>query len=230
METAERTYNYSFVFPDQTERHFALSFDSFFRYINNNGDSPPHWSRLDHNQCPPCPLSKKDHPFCPIALNISDVITAFNDTLSYEHCSVTCSSPERTVFKETVAQEGLASIFGLLMAASGCPIMDFFRPLARFHLPFATVEESTFRVTAVYLLKQYYTKGTVLQGNTSFAEIKTHYALVKQINKGILQRVRNITERDADQNAIINLDCLGQILEMEIDTNLEIMQQLFVEK
>jgi hypothetical protein len=99
------------------------------------------------------------HPFCPVAVNISELVTAIKDTASYAPCKVSCHSHQRTVIKDTVVQEGLASILGLVMATSGCPVMDFFRPLARFHLPFTNVEESIFRVATAYMLTTILSEG-----------------------------------------------------------------------
>ena len=42
------------------------------------------------------------------------------------------------------------------MATSGCPHMDFFKPMARFHLPLANAEETVYRATSMYLLAQYF--------------------------------------------------------------------------
>jgi len=161
-------------------------------------------------------------------LCIAELVTTFKDTASYVECAVTCVAPERTVIKQTTVQEGLASILGLLMATSGCPIMDFFKPLARFHLPFASVDETIFRIVAVYMLRQYYRKDGAMNDSFSLQNIKNHYALVKQVNRGIYNRIRSIIELDADKNAIITLNSLGQILEMEIDTNLESLHHLFL--
>ena len=80
-----------------------------------------------------------------MALNIADIVEAFQGTVSYDRCLVRCTTPERTYLKKTSITEALFSIFGIVMATSGCPVMDFFRPMARFHLPFATTDETAFR-------------------------------------------------------------------------------------
>jgi hypothetical protein len=104
-----------------------------------------------------------------------------------------------------------------------------YKPLARFHLPFATVDESIFRIVAVYMLRQYYRKDASKDDQFLLNDIKKHYSLVKQVNRGILKRILSISDLDADKNAIVTLSSLGQILEMEIDANLESLQHLFLE-
>ena len=220
-------YTYIFDFQNRDSVAFTVALDDLSRYLHAGTAVPPEWSRLSSYQCAPCTLTADRHPFCPVARNIAELVTAFKDLTSHMRCVVSCSSAERMVTKDTTVQEGLASILGLLMATSGCPVLDFFRPMARFHLPFSTVDESIFRVVAMYLLRQYYRKGA--QNADPLAEIRTHYAQVKQVNAGLLDRIRHISALDADKNAIVTLASLSQILEMEIDTNLESLQHLFTD-
>jgi hypothetical protein len=46
---------------------------------------------------------------------------------------------------------------GLLIAGSSCPYTHFFKPMARFHLPFANKDETLWRAAATYLLARYFT-------------------------------------------------------------------------
>ena len=228
MEESTRVYSYSFAFSDRESLSFAVNLSSISQYINSCPIVPPEWSRLEYHQCAPCGLTAQQHPYCPVALNISELVMTFKNTASYVKCVVSCSSAERTVTKTTTVQDGLASILGLLMATSGCPVMDFFRPMARFHLPFATVDESIFRVVAMYMLRQFYRKESS-DMNDPLYEIKKHYSQVKLVNQGMLERILHVSELDADRNAIVTLASLAQILEIEVDTNLESLQYLFSE-
>ncbi len=223
------TYNYIFVFPDGNQKSFKIALNTFSLSLNTCPVSPPKWAWLKHHQCKPCSLSAAVHTFCPAALAITSLVTTFQDTVSHKACVVSCVSKDRTVTKETTVQDGLASILGLLMATSGCPIMDFFRPLAMFHLPFSTVDETIFRVFTTYMLRQYYRRSEKQNAGIELKDIKKHYTLVKQVNNGMLERIRDITQFDADKNAIVTLDSLAQILEMEIDTNLESLRNLFAD-
>jgi hypothetical protein len=230
MEEPVHNYVYTFVFADQRRITFTVALDAVSQKTSSCPLVPPAWALLRYHQCPPCPLHGPEHLYCPVALAVADLVTTFKDTASYVRCTVSCVSPERTVIKETTVQVGLSSILGLLMATSGCPVMDYFKPLARFHLPFASVEEAIFRAVSVYMLRFYYRQDRQQGDVFRLDDIKKHYGLVKQVNKGLLQRIRSITDRDADNNAIITLTSLSQILEMEIDANLESLQYLFVDK
>ena len=113
------------------------------------------------------------------------------------------------------------------MATSGCPSMEILKPLARFHLPFATVEETLFRSVSAYMLRQYFVG---LDGGTadfSLSHITNAYKEIQQVNAGILQRIKQAVQSDADANAIVILNNLTQILELEIEDKLESLRPLF---
>ena len=46
----------------------------------------------------------------------------------------------------------MSSVLGLIMATAGCPWTDRFRPMARFHLPFASEAETVYRSVCMFLL------------------------------------------------------------------------------
>ncbi len=51
---------------------------------------------------------------------------------------------------------GLSPLIGIVMTTSGCPVMEHRNPMERFHLPFATLEETIFGMVSMYLLVQHY--------------------------------------------------------------------------
>ena len=230
METDALSFTYQFEFENKSTVSFVITFDPLSHNTTSCPIVPPHWSRLENHQCSICQLLPGSHPYCPVALGIAELVTAFKDVQSFMPCKVSCVSRDRTVFKFTTVQEGISSILGLQMAVSGCPTMEFFRPMARFHLPFATVDESIFRVISCYLLRQFYKTDSALDNRhieLNLDEIKSHYGMVKLVNRGILERIRDISVSDADKNAIVTLSSLAQILEMEIDSNLESLTMIF---
>lgn len=225
----QRAYRYCFEIHGQQDSplEFTITLDSVSQYITSCPVGAPQWARLSHHQCQPCTLDEKIHPYCPVAISISELVAIFGNVLSHTPCTVTCYSPERTTSKETVVQEGLSSILGLLIAVSGCPVMDFFKPLARFHLPFSTVDESIFRIAANYFLRQYFKKHKAGSRSLSLAGMTIHYAKVRLVNRNLLERIRDLSGSDADKNAIVTLNSLAQILEYEIESDLDSLRHLF---
>lgn len=227
MNQVHRTYLYTFTFNDGRKLDFTVSLDSKSLFTTTCPSDPPKWAELEHHQCGPCTLSKSQSLYCPGALCVVELVVAFGNTKSYTPCTVSCESQDRIVTKETTVQEGLASLLSLLIPISGCPVMSFFKPLSRFHLPFSTVEESAFRVTGSYFLKKYFTSKSTAEEQYCISDIGEHYGLANHVNRGILARIKDLNSLDADKNSLVTLSCLAQILEMEIAANLESIQHIF---
>ncbi len=227
MEQNEKTYIYNFIFPDGQRKIFKITLDQKAHYCNDGASPWPDWTRLRHQQCPHCLLQEEQSPHCPIAVNIADLVASFQDIASYRDCTVSCVSADRIVSKKTIVQDGLSSIMGIIMATSGCPTLDILRPMAWFHLPFASVDESLFRSASTYLLRQYFEVQIGKQPDYALGKIKEHYGKIEMVNHGMLERIRNATVLDADRNAIVILNSLAQILGMEVDENLDTLRPLF---
>lgn len=229
-----RTYyiiHYEFIFPGGNYQEFELVLDeSTMSLVNFNGESKAEWARLSHKQCSCCPLKQADSPYCPIAVNIAELVDNFKEHLSIEPCQVKCITPERTYLKEATVQAGLYSILGVVMATSDCPIMNFYKPMARFHLPFSTTQETVFRSASVYLLQQYFEFKRGRKPDIGMAQLGKQLQQVQQVNTGIIARIRSISIRDADANAVIILDAFAKLLEMAIEKSLSSLEHLFPPK
>jgi len=220
------TYEFRFESGDRKKFHINLNADTLIMATPQLPEKPG-WTQLQFRQCACCPLSKDKHPFCPVALNIASVVEAFRNTISHESCIVRCVTPERVYLKKTSLMEGLSSLLGLIMAVSNCPIMGFFRPMARFHLPFSTVEETTVRAVSLYLLKQYFLHKNRQVIDLDLKQLQKHYETIQAVNAGLLERIRGLHRGDSDINAICIFHSLSQLLSTEIDTELGSIKYLF---
>ena len=120
---------YQFQFEDGSSKIFNLLLDSdTIAVILPEPEIRPEWTELNHYKCACCPLDREGNSHCPIALNIAELSEAFTTSVSSENCTVSCVTPERTYVKEGTIQDGLFSIFGIIMATSDCPVMAFFKP------------------------------------------------------------------------------------------------------
>ena len=227
MNTEDITFNYCFDFTNGVRKRFLIKLDA--KSLKNKHVSPhkADWTILSTHQCSCCRLDRKTTAHCPVAVSIADLVSSFKDILSHESCTVSCITVERTVSKETIVQDGLSSIMGIIMATSGCPTMDVLRPMARFHLPFATVDESMFRSISVYLLNQFFIEKESGKGDFQLHKIKQYWHQIEKVNEGILNRIKSATDLDADRNAIVILNSLAQILNMEIDDDLSSLSSIF---
>ena len=229
---AEYPITYEFFYPDGTFQSFRVVLDKkTLLLVNPEAVSRPAWSTLSYKQCQCCPLNEADHPHCPVSVNIAMIIDTFKDQVSTNPCAVKCITPERVYLKEnTSVQRALSSILGIIMPTSGCPALAFYRPMAFFHLPFATTEETLYRSVSLYLLQEYF---EYRRGHAPDLEMKRLGELLKRVrmvNLGILARIRSIIRKDADPNAIIILDSFSLVLSMAVDDRLEPLAHLFPPK
>jgi hypothetical protein len=229
MNSKRVTFDYEFILPGRDKTCFGIQLDSdSLKIIGHTPASKPAWTELDFEKCQCCTLTIDTYPHCPIALNIVELVDAFKDIVSYDDCLVRCITVNRTYSKETSVMEGLSSIFGIIMATSDCPVMSFLRPMARFHLPFSTITETTVRTTSLFLLRQYFEQKRADTHRLDFSRLEKHYKDVKLVNEGLLKRLKDLGHQDADRNAVVTLHSLSQFLSMEIDYNLNTIEHMFV--
>ena len=146
-------FDYVFKFEDGEEHLFAVNLDpETLRYLPPEPLKGDNWTRLEHNQCKNCSLNTEHDRDCLVALSIKGLVKDFAEKISYEIAEITVHTNERSYFKKTTMQKGIASLLGILMVSSGCPVMAKLRPMVRFHLPFASILETTFRTTSTYVL------------------------------------------------------------------------------
>lgn len=221
-------YNYKFDFPDGLQKVFNVDFNKQSlqsELLTEN--SYPDWTQLEFYQCKSCPLISEDYLYCPLAVNLVPIIYWCKDLSSYDEVDVTVTSAERQICAHTSLQRAISSLLGLLMSSSACPKMKFLRPLARFHLPLATHEETIFRAVSATFLKKYFANEKHKNDEDSLAELKSQYKELQDLNRFIAERIRGATKRDAAVNAIVLLDVLSKSVAFSIDDSLQQIRYLF---
>ena len=220
---------YHFRFKDRPVKNYNVSLASESLSLISPALTvkTPDWVRLQYKQCRGCPLKPDRHANCPIAVNIAELVESFKMIISYDDCLVICETKERIYSKKTSVMEGLTTIFGIIMATSDCPVMEFLKPMARFHLPFATIEETMVRAASMYLLAQYFKDKDQPGIKFDFNVLERHYQKVQRVNEGLLERITSISSEDADVNAMVTLHSLSQFLSMEIGYNLNQLEYIF---
>jgi len=209
---------YRFDLPDGQSHLFALELDRDTAALSPpEVADPPEWTRLGFNQCNGCPLKPAADPHCPAALQLAGVIDRFTNLVSYDQLKVVVETEERAVSANLSAQQGLASLIGLIMASSGCPRTAVFRPMARFHLPFSSEAETAYRVAAMYLMAQHFAAIDGSKPEAGLAGLGRVYEGLHQVNKGMAQRLRAASRQDAIVNAIVLLDVLVTLVPSAIE-------------
>jgi len=226
METIDINY----IFDMQEERHevFDLRLDSrSLELIHDYEEEEPAWTDLEFHQCSHCPLRKGIRPKCPVAVSLSSVIKRFEGVNSYDDITLKVVTEERTITEKTTAQRGISSLLGLLFATSGCPHTDFMKPMARFHLPLSSEDETIYRATGMYLLAQYYLLEQGAEIDMTFEGLGEIYKNLHLINTNIADRIRSATEADSSTNAVVLLDMLTHLMPIAIEEQLDELRHLF---
>ncbi len=229
------TLRYRFSLGKGIDKEFTIRLDSkSLSAIPTEKESHPEWTELSFHQCPTCPLKPEQHRRCPIAANLVDVVESFRDSLSYEQADVLVETEARGYTKRTALQEGVSSIVGIYMVTSGCPVMDKLRPMVRTHLPFATVEETMYRVLSMYLLAQYFVAKGDKEPDWELKKLVDIYQDVESVNKHFRERLSAINVNDATVNALANLNCFADFTAFAIEEDrleeIELLFQAYLEK
>lgn len=222
------TIQYRFQLEDGQNERFELALDphTLLARIDPLDELPP-WTRLDFNQCTNCPLLVDAVARCPAAVNMVNLVNRFSDLLSYDETLIEVVTDDRTVFARKTVQHGICSLMGLLMATSKCPRTAFFKPMARFHLPFASTEETIWRAASTYLLSQYFERQNGGSPDVHFENLRQIYNDIQQVNMAFAKRLRAACNYDSMVNAIILLDMFAKSMPSAIDESLEEIRHIF---
>lgn len=201
------SYHYTFVLQNGVKKEVHVQLDKkTLNLVHEQAKTHPQWTELSSFKCPNCPLDEDQNTFCPIAVNLVELIDFFGSSLAYEEVDVCITTEERGYTKRTTLQTGLSSVIGIYMVTSGCPIMEKLKPMVRYHLPFATLEETQYRVISMYVLSQYflYKRGKV--PDWEFKGLVKIYDDIRIVNKNFCDKLAKIGIEDASINALVRLD------------------------
>ena len=211
-------YTYKFIFPDGATRVFEVRLNAHdLALIHEPRATYPAWAKLANHKCQDCPLSEAEHPYCPTAAGLVDLIDFCGDLQSIQEVTVVVEVPQRTYSKATSLQVGISALAGIHMASGGCPILAKLRPMVRFHLPFADLDETAYRVFSTYFLAQFF---LARQGHTpdwDMVKLAETYRNIAKVNSAFCERLISTVKEDSALNAITNLATFGTFIEMCIN-------------
>jgi len=209
---------YKFNFDEQILLSFEVKINSESLLCENDvTDVEPEWGRLSNFKCPNCPLDEKEHEFCPLTKHLVKVIKFFNTIPSYQEADVIVEMGERVTSKHTTVQIGVGSLLGIIMSTSGCPIIGVLRHLVRFHLPFASLEETEYRVLSTYIFAQYFKFITGGEPDWKLEKLKKAYEEIQIVNKNIVEKLSNVELQDTSRNAVVMLKSFAEFIIFNIE-------------
>lgn len=225
----QMAFKYTFRLPESKTHEFVILLNrERLTYQTFTKAEPANWTALSYHTCANCPLVEQGVEHCPVAFNLQDIVGAFTHAISYDKVDVSIETEERTYRKNGVTmQSGLSSILGIIMVTSGCPSLDYLRPMVMTHLPFATISESIYRSISMYLLAQFTRAKSGLEPDWTLEGLTQIYARIDKINISMVKRLQAATKQDASLNAVVILDSFAKMIPMTIDGSLKELEQLF---
>lgn len=209
---------YRFEFDDGRVKEFIVRLDAETLALQTEPrDEPPAWTRLENFACANCPLDRSKHTHCPVAVNLGDLIEFFSDSISHTPIQLVISTADRTYSKKTSLQSGVSSLIGIYMPTSGCPILEKLKPMVRFHLPFATLEESKYRVISMFLVAQYLREKAGLPAERGLDGLVGIYEAIRVVNLNFCEKLTALKVKDATLNAVSILDSFADFTTFSID-------------
>jgi hypothetical protein len=206
---------FRFILENGTEKVFPLNIDDNSLQFIAPEIAAPEWTKKEKIACPVennlCP------GFCPIAWNLDATIKFFDGLPSYEKVTVYVETEQRTYSKNTSLQDGIGSLIGILMTTSGCHVLDKLRPMVRYHLPFATLEETEYRAFSMFLLAQFLRKKKGLEPDWDMTSLKELYRDIMKINKNIAKRIGDLEKLDASINAVVILNNFANMVSFDLE-------------
>ena len=219
---------YRFRLSDDKTEEFRVELDpANLSLLTEIPSDPPAWTELDFHKCPNCPLDGENHRYCPLALSIVDIVEHFDHVLSYDRIHLEVRAEGRHISQQTSAQQGLSSLMGLLIATSGCPHTEYFKPMARFHLPLASRDETVYRAASTYLLAQYFIQREGREADFQLEGLKKIYDNIQQVNHSVAERLRAASKADSPVNAIVILDTYARAVPFMLEDSLDYIKYLF---
>lgn len=227
MSTDENLfYQYHFKLDDGRELTYRLELHpETLSPVSPLPDNPPEWTTLAFKRCSAC--SHESSKVCPVAVRLAEPLELFKNVKSIEKAWISIQTPERIYMKHTDVQSGLGSLFGLIMATSGCGALNRFKPMARFHLPFSSILETVYRFASMVMLEDYFKKRTSKTFQFESQAIKDFYAPVAQVNQCMVDRLRTAVEADSALNAVVLLDCFTSLVPDSFEYGLKELETLF---
>lgn len=214
-------YSYQFVFADGEEVGFRVDTER----EPEAGDLPA-WTRLGYHRCDNCPLSASETDRCPPAADLHGIASHFRGRASTGRVRVTVSTASREFAADCDVQTGLRSLIGLVMASSECPLLTPPGDGARFHLPFATFEETLSHVIGGYLRQQYLVAVDGGDPDWQMRALRAHYRERESVYRCFSRRLEAASDQDANLNAIVALFSMTQRISLALDADAELLRKL----
>ncbi len=216
-QESEMKFYYKFSFPDGRKKEFDIHVHrDTMGIIRPSKKEIPDWAKLSEFKCQHCPLDENEIYYCPLALNLIDILDAFSEDISYDMVDITVETVNRNYHKQASVQIGVSSLLGIMMVTSGCPIIGKLKPMLYFHLPFATLEETQVRAFSIYLLAQYLKSKQGEAPDWELKELEKIYNDICILNHNVSKKIVHLSKKDASINSLVVLNNFADYVMMTL--------------
>ena len=174
----------------------------------------PFWVKLDYKQCKICPLNSDMIIFCPAAFELQDVIIQCSELVSYEKVEISRESEGGSISTQTDMQNALFSVIAEKVISSACPVMNSRHWTTEYYSMITTPENIFYRSLSSYLVRQFFIDS---RGREADFQLKGHIDYVDEVFcvfDKLLQRFRDVSKKDASNNAVVRLVMMAQVLQI----------------
>lgn len=223
------TINYKLTYEDGSDQVFPIVMDAkTLEILQPKPVDYPDWTKRACHKCSNCPFDWDDRVYCTIAVKILDIVDHFCQPQPSKNVDVAIETPERTYHKNVNVKTAASSLLGIYMAAGGCPVLDKLRPMVRFHLPFATSIETTYRAIANYLIAQYLLATDGREADWELKGLRPMYEEIETVNMHFRERLQEVSAESYALTALLQLDSFASFITMSLsDDAVMNVEQLF---
>ena len=218
---------YEFIFPNDNILKYKVDVTYHKKQEDIDDGNKYFWTRLDFEKCSICPLKSSDFEHCPAAKDLRFLIEDFSTKVSFETVQANVYTPIRDYSKECDMQTALNSLLGVILSTSDCPILNQMKPMAFFHIPFATYEESFIRTVSFYFIRQYFNKQDGKDADFDLSNLQDYYNDLKIVNTNLKNRLLAACKKDTFVNAINAFFSLSALISFSIQDKLADIKPYF---
>lgn len=208
------------------EHEFSYRIEPERSFDHQAALNAPQWTRLEHQQCSNCPLSRDDFSHCPAAVDLHQVIEDFQGLPAIRKAQVRVRAPEREYTKLVGLDEGLRSLLGVIMATSACPVLGRLKPMAQQHLPFASNQEFVLRAVSLYLSRQYFNLREGRHADWELRGLVRSFQQLQLVNQAFWQRIYDTCHADSNLKAFLAFFSMASSLTYSLETQLQKIRPL----
>lgn len=210
------------------EQGFSYRIELERRFDGEQAVGAPAWTRLEHNQCSNCPLSREQHRHCPAAVDLHRVIEDFRGLPALKKVDVLVRTPEREYRKQVGLEEGLRALLGVIMATSACPLLGRLKPMAQQHLPFASNQEFITRAVSLYLMRQYFNYREGRHADWELKGLVRLYQQLQLVNQAFWQRIHDSCVGDSNLKAFLSFFSMSSSMSYSLEAQLQKVRPVLI--